>query len=109
MKKLILSACLLMSVNAFAIDLSNDQVADPVKDSEQITSEIGARGAILLSPVTCKHDGSATEFFLTCGVQRRVVYPDGNIQDENFGCMMEYSLNQNGQGYTRTSWECPIL
>lgn len=109
MKKLIVSACMLMSINAFAIDLSNTLVANPEQDATQITSEIADRDGQLLSPVTCRHDGSATEFFLTCGVKRRVVYSDGNIKEENFGCMIEYSLNANGQDYTRDSWECPIL
>lgn len=109
MKKLILGACMLLSINASALDLSNDQVANPVQDATTITAEIGSRGAILLSPVTCTQSGSSSDFFLTCGVQRRVTYQDGNIKDEGFGCMMEYSLNSNGQSYTRDTWECPIL
>src|SRR5437868_1328253 len=109
MKKLIVSACMLMSINAFAIDLSNTLVADPAQDAQEITAAIGGRGAYLLSPVTCKQTGSPADLLLNCGVQRRIAYPDGNIQDENFGCMIEYSINANGQDYTRTAWECPIL
>lgn len=109
MKKIILGACLFISINASALDLSNDQVANPVQDATNITAEIGSRGAILLSQVACTQSGTSSDFFLTCGVQRRVTYQDGNIKDENFGCMIEYSLNSNGQDYTRTSWECPIL
>ncbi|MBS1972510.1 MAG: hypothetical protein JSU04_19545 [Bdellovibrionales bacterium] len=109
MKKLILGACLLISMNALALDLSNDQVANPVQDATNITASIGARGAILLSSVTCRQSGTADHFFLTCSVQRRLTYQDGNIKDEGFGCMMEYSLNKSGQDYTRDTWECPIL
>lgn len=108
MKKLILSACMLMSINAMAIDLSETQVANPQKDAEEITAAIAERGAILTSPVVCKQTGSATDLLLNCGVSRRVVYPEA-VQDERFGCMIEYSLNANGQDYTRTAWECPIL
>ena len=109
MKKLILSACMLISINASAADLSNDQVASPEQDAKDVTAMVADRGAYLLGPVTCKQSGTADYLYMNCGVSRRVAYPEGNIQDENLGCMFEYSLNADGQGYTRTAWECPIL
>jgi hypothetical protein len=108
-KNVILCACMLLSITASAADLSNDQVSNPDQDAKEVTEMIANRGATLLSAVTCKRSNASTEFFVTCGVARRVAYQDGNIQDENFGCMMEYSLNADKQSYTRTSWECPIL
>jgi len=109
MKNVILCLCMLFSISASAADLSNDQVSNPDQDAKEVTEMAAKRGATLLSEVTCKRSNASTEFFVTCGVSRRVAYKDGNIQDENFGCMLEYSLNADGQAYTRTSWECPIL
>jgi hypothetical protein len=107
MKKFIMAAGLLLSMNASAIDLSKTIVADPVADSTEITAAIAARGAILVAPVTCHQKGTPDNLSVICGTTRRVVYPD-NMEDQSFGCWMEYSLNADST-WTRTSWECPIL
>ncbi|AZZ36755.1 hypothetical protein CIK05_08110 [Bdellovibrio sp. qaytius] len=109
MKNILLTAVIIFSINASAADLSNDQVSNPDQDAKVVTETAAHRGATLLSDVSCKRSNSGNDFSVTCGVARRIVYQDGNYQDENFGCMLEYSLNADGEGYTRTSWECPIL
>ncbi len=80
----------------------------PLADAAEITQAISERGAIRLTPVECKQTGDAQQLLVTCGTKRRVVYPDGNNQDESFGGMFEYTPNANGT-YTRIAWECPIL
>ena len=109
MKKILLAVTLLFSMNALALDLSNDQVADPTTDAPFITSEIGARDAISISAVSCQFSGTAQSQTFRCSLIRTVGGPEQDLRTEGFGCMFDYEKNADGVTYTRTAWECPIL
>jgi|GEM_PF-5090610 hypothetical protein len=108
MNKFVLALGFVFSVNAFALDLSNDIVASPVDDAYQATLEISERGALRLTPVTCTQTGGAQDLIVKCSTKRKFVYPDNETLPESFGCWFEYSQNANGT-FTRNVWECPIL
>ena len=110
MKNIFLAFTLLFSMNAMAIDLSQDQVNNPVADATEITAAIAARGAVAITPVQCKQTGTADSLVVKCSTTRQVVYPEQDVRNEGFGCWFEYEANKAGAAaYTRTVWECPIL
>lgn len=109
MKKFFVSMTLLFSVNAMAIDLSNDQVTSPSLDATVVTEAIASRNAISISPVVCKMTGTSKYQTFRCSTTRLIGGAEEDLRQQSFGCMFEYQENADGVSYTRTTWECPIL
>lgn len=105
MKNLFLAVTLLFSMNAMAIDMSQDQVKDPTADAAQNTAALAARGAVSITPVICKILGTAKSPVLNCTTTRSVVYPEYDLVQENSSWWFEYELNADGVTFTRTNWE----